>query len=92
MFSLMLPGALVEYLILTSCPLYDVEKKKFNSEIWPTLSVDPDQVESAGFITLMGSVMSFAVKMQKLALKEEELALLYSLAIMSPGKSPPFKD
>ena len=79
-------GALVEYLILTSCPLYDIEKKKFNSEIWPTLSVDPDQVESAGFITLMGSVMSFAVKMQKLSLKDEELALLYSLAIMSPGK------
>ena len=76
----------MEYLILTSCPLYDVENKRFNSEIWPTLSVEPDQVESAGFFTLMGSVISFAVKMQKLSLKEEELALLYSLAIMSPGK------
>ncbi|XP_030833644.1 bile acid receptor [Strongylocentrotus purpuratus] len=82
----LIKGALVEYMILTSCPLYDIEKGQFNSEIWPTLSIDPDQVESAGFITVMGSVMSFAVKMQKLSLKEEELALLFALAIISPDR------
>lgn len=82
----LIKGALVEYMILTSCPLYDIEKGQFYSEIWPTLSIDPDQVESAGFITVMGSVMSFAVKMQKLSLKEEELALLFALAIISPDR------
>ncbi|XP_041470497.1 oxysterols receptor LXR-alpha-like [Lytechinus variegatus] len=82
----LIKGALVEYMILTSCPLYDIEKGQFNSEIWPTLSIEPDQVESAGFITVMKSVMSFAIKMQKLALTEEELGLLYALAIISPDR------
>ncbi|XP_071480990.1 oxysterols receptor LXR-beta-like, partial [Diadema antillarum] len=78
--------ALVEYMILTSCPLYDTETQKFNSEIWPSLSIETDQVESAGFIKVIGSVQVFAVKMNKLSLTEEELALLFAMAIMSPDR------